>query len=330
MAQRADADRPGPGRCGSRRPRPSGGVLYHRTIPAPTPATTPSCWPGWPKRSGRWLERASYEVREPPAAGALALAADAALTVVDAGYLRHQREWRAVSAARSECPFLQVETDVVSRWASSSRTNSPPPPFVPRSAGAGPLYRRHRRAPGRRPLRSSAFDIADPAVAASSRARTWTAHLSCRRPAGRAGLRARARLAAFIASRPRRVSRLRARPGTTLYGLRFPYLHPAPSPLEMALAAHKIRLGPAPRAPSKSLIVRRELAVQLRLVQPGLRRLPRPAVPRGPDSTATPRIRAWRATPRGAGARRHHDPVRTPPSSSWCIPRMHGYMRMYW
>ncbi len=44
---------------------------------------------------------------------AVELAGDAALVVVDRGYLRHQRQWRDQVVARVDVPVVQVESDVV-------------------------------------------------------------------------------------------------------------------------------------------------------------------------------------------------------------------------
>jgi deoxyribodipyrimidine photo-lyase len=44
---------------------------------------------------------------------ALALAGEAAITVCDRGYLRHQRQWRRRVADLAKCPVVQVEGDVV-------------------------------------------------------------------------------------------------------------------------------------------------------------------------------------------------------------------------
>lgn len=51
--------------------------------------------------------------RENPAEGAVALAKDAALLIVDKGYLRIQKDWRAIAAGSSPCPMIEVESDVV-------------------------------------------------------------------------------------------------------------------------------------------------------------------------------------------------------------------------
>ncbi|MGZ8996325.1 MAG: deoxyribodipyrimidine photo-lyase, partial [Rhodospirillales bacterium] len=51
--------------------------------------------------------------RGAPEAVALALAADAAVVVCDAGYLRHQRLWRQRVGEGEGCPVLRVEGDAV-------------------------------------------------------------------------------------------------------------------------------------------------------------------------------------------------------------------------
>jgi deoxyribodipyrimidine photo-lyase len=48
-----------------------------------------------------------------PERGVVKIAQAAAMTVVDRGYLRIQREWRRFAAARIGCPLIQVESDVV-------------------------------------------------------------------------------------------------------------------------------------------------------------------------------------------------------------------------
>ena len=48
-----------------------------------------------------------------PELGGFQLAKKASLTVVDRGYLRIQKEWRDYAAKRIDCPFVQVESDVI-------------------------------------------------------------------------------------------------------------------------------------------------------------------------------------------------------------------------
>ena len=82
---------------------------------------------------------------------ALALAAGAALAVCDAGYLRHQKRWRATFAREAPCAVTQVEADVVvpvelasaqaGERGAHAPAEAPPPP--------GRLARRASRDGGR-------------------------------------------------------------------------------------------------------------------------------------------------------------------------------------
>lgn len=49
----------------------------------------------------------------PPEQGVVSMAREASLVVVDRGYLRIQREWRNSASQRLNCPFIQVESDVI-------------------------------------------------------------------------------------------------------------------------------------------------------------------------------------------------------------------------
>jgi deoxyribodipyrimidine photo-lyase len=51
--------------------------------------------------------------RESPDSGAVKLAKDAALVVVDAGQLRIQKKWRASAAKQIDCPLYEVETNLI-------------------------------------------------------------------------------------------------------------------------------------------------------------------------------------------------------------------------
>ena len=50
---------------------------------------------------------------EPPVEAVVSLAGDAALTVVDRGYLHIERRWRERVVSRLSCPLVQVESDVI-------------------------------------------------------------------------------------------------------------------------------------------------------------------------------------------------------------------------
>ena len=50
---------------------------------------------------------------QPPEQGVVSMAREASLVVVDRGYLKIQREWRDSASQRLNCPFIQVESDVI-------------------------------------------------------------------------------------------------------------------------------------------------------------------------------------------------------------------------
>ncbi len=52
-------------------------------------------------------------LQESPELGAIKLAKDASLVVVDRGYLKIERKWRSQVAESISCPLIQVESDVV-------------------------------------------------------------------------------------------------------------------------------------------------------------------------------------------------------------------------
>jgi len=52
-------------------------------------------------------------LHESPEKGVMQMSKKASLVIVDRGYLRIQREWRDNLAKRIDCPFIQVESDVI-------------------------------------------------------------------------------------------------------------------------------------------------------------------------------------------------------------------------
>jgi len=58
--------------------------------------------------------------RQSPEVGIIELARHSALVVVDAGYLKIQRQWRQIVAERIDCPLIQVESDVIVPVATAS------------------------------------------------------------------------------------------------------------------------------------------------------------------------------------------------------------------
>ena len=71
--------------------------------------------------------------RESPDSGAVELAKDAALVIVDAGQLRIQKKWRANAAKQIDCPLYEVETNlIVPVEEASSKENFSAGTFRPR------------------------------------------------------------------------------------------------------------------------------------------------------------------------------------------------------
>jgi len=74
---------------------------------------------------------------EPPDRGVVALAKNAAVVVVDRGYLRLQRSWYRAVAERCRCPLVQVEGNVVVPVeAASQKEEYSAATFRPRSIGS--------------------------------------------------------------------------------------------------------------------------------------------------------------------------------------------------
>jgi deoxyribodipyrimidine photo-lyase len=65
------------------------------------------------KRSLRKRGIQMVVLHESPERGAMHMSQKASLVVVDRGYLRIQREWRDDVAKRIDCPFFEVESDVI-------------------------------------------------------------------------------------------------------------------------------------------------------------------------------------------------------------------------
>jgi deoxyribodipyrimidine photo-lyase len=273
--------------------------------------------------------------RESPQTGAVALAREAALTVVDAGYLRHQRAWREAAAARLECPFVQVETDVVVPvTAASPKEEFSAATFRPKLHRALPRFLAplEERAPRRSSLGLDleGWEFADAAAA--------LAELAVDRSVGPiAGLSggysaARHRLEVFLGDRLADYPERRNDPTADALSGLSPYLHFGQiGPLEVALAARATGL-PAADVFLEELVVRRELAVNYAWYNPAYDRYE--GLPAWARASLAAHAGDRRATPYTVDELERaatHDPYWNAAQTEMVrTGKMHGYMRMYW
>lgn len=197
---------------------------------------------------------------------ALDLARQARILICDRGYLRHQRQWRDLVAARAPCPVIEVEGEVVvpvgvasSRAEPAARTLRP----KIQSRLAEFLALPEERQPRRRAPSDfeSLLDPNDPAALLATLAVDRSVP-PVRRFRGGTG-QAQARLQRFINERLEGYAQARSDPGQQATSELSPYLHFGQiSPVAVAVAVRESGAGsPQDRAAFlEELIVRRELA----------------------------------------------------------------------
>jgi len=273
--------------------------------------------------------------RESPEQGVIDLARDAALAVVDKGYLRWQRAWYRYAAERLACPLIQIECNVVvpvpiasAKEEYAARTIRPK---IERLLDAylAPLYE-ESAIHDARGIDVASLDLegaeailtsldVDRSVAPSS---TWKGGES----------QARRLLYEFIESKLDHYAELRNEPIQDSISHLSPYLHFGQvSPLEIALA---VRRAASPGGPAylEELIVRRELAMNMVYYNPNYDAF---------DCLPTWAVNALRAHAGDSRlylyerdeweAARTHDPYWNAAQREMMITgKMHGYMRMYW
>ena len=276
--------------------------------------------------------------RRSPDEGAVEHSLDACLAVVDRGYTKIQREWRARAASRIECPLVRVESDVVVPVEEAS----------PKEEYSAATLRRklakkrddYLLPAGKAVLRKQAslrgvdrFDVEDVDVA--------LARLSLDRsvavPAGDRRLRggtheAKALLDDFLAHRLDDYPEARNDPSVDGTSRMSPYLHFGQiSPLSIALRVIEAG-GPGKDAYLEELIVRRELGVNFVAyndrhdVYEGLPEWCRKTLA-GHRKDKREYLYGMREFEEG----RTHDPYWNAAQKEMVgTGRMHGYMRMYW
>ncbi|MDX9973565.1 MAG: deoxyribodipyrimidine photo-lyase [FCB group bacterium] len=266
---------------------------------------------------------------------ALGLAVDAAMVIVDRGYLRHQRAWRERVAREAGCPVVQVESDVVVPVeAASNRDEYAARTLRPKIHRLLPEYLVSLQP---RKVKRDSLGLALEGVKLSGIETRLKVDRSVG-PAegGRGGATEAERLLGdFLDRKLVRYAEGRNEPGSDIPSGLSPYLHFGQiSALRVALAAGERAQGcePSVEAFLEELIVRRELAMNFTHFNPAYDRYE--CVP------------AWA---RASLAKHEGDPrepaydLKTLESAKTLDPywnaamnemlrtgRMHGYMRMYW
>lgn len=266
------------------------------------------------------------------------LAKEAALTVVDAGYLRIQRFWREAAAKRLSCRLVEVESDVVVPVRVASHKEEfmaatlRPKIYRVLSQHLTPVHevRPRYRGDGSAPLfRSTTADELEKMfdrlqVDASVQTVTWI----------RGGTRlALQRLEEFIEEKLQHYSTRRNDPTTTCSSGLSPYLHFGHiSPVYVAWRIANQPPSTSTEAFLEELIVRRELAVNFVFYNSCydlFEGLPRWAVETLTKHEKDPRQYCY--TREALERAQTHDPIWNACQLE-LIHRgtMHNYMRMYW
>ena len=305
-------------------------------------------FPGANARSYRFLLEGLEETRRdlerrgirlvvrlgPPGRSAVELGRRASLVVVDRGYLRVERGWRAEASRGIDCPLVEVESNaVVPVDTASAKEEYSAATFRPKVRRLLERFlvplRRRRLKRDSLSLALESFDVRDPERALEA--------LGVDRRVGPAAFRGGAsraaeRLDAFLEAGLDAYPEDRNDPGLDGQSGLSPYLHfGQASPLEIALAV-KGRGGPGAAAFLEEIIVRRELA--LNYVRHNPRYDAYDALPAWSRAT----LEKHRKVPREyvyslarLEAARTHDPYWNAAQRELTVTgKMHGYMRMYW
>ncbi len=274
--------------------------------------------------------------RVSPEAGALELAAFAALVVVDRGYLRIERAWRNTLADGADCPVIQVETNVVVPVeTASSKEEYTAATFRPRIHRIQDLFAQPLQE-GKALVSSFGhnpscdfFDLSDVDAALA----LLNIDRSVRSASARGGTaEAKRLLRVFLMDKLAGYADLKNDPGMELTSGLSPYLHFGQiSPLEIML-----ELKDAPAAYREvfleELVVRRELSMNFVFHNPRYDAYESiPAWARATLEKHRSDLRPYRYTRDELENAQTHDPYWNAAQNEMVLTgRMHGYMRMYW
>jgi deoxyribodipyrimidine photo-lyase len=277
----------------------------------------------------------------PPPDVALDLGNRAALIVCDAGYLRHQRQWRRKVAQNAGCPVIQAETDVVVPVSAASdkaeyaaRTIRPrlhrvlADFLMPLSARTVKKTSLHLSFPGRNSL-----DVQAPDLVNTLSLDNTVPPVSRFFPGGTS--HAKKRFQAFLANGLENYEKHGNQPQTDDISHMGPYLHFGQiSPLYLAMAVMNMdaSLADARDAFLEQLIIRRELAVNFVYYTPDYDQfdtIPGWAKKTLADHESDPRKYLYTADELTKA--KTHDPYwNAAMTEMTCTGFMHNYMRMYW
>ncbi len=270
-----------------------------------------------------------------PGKGAVELARRADLVVVDRGYLRVEREWRAAAARSLDCPLIQVETNAVipleqasprEEWAARTLR----PKMMRRLEEYLVPLRARRLKKDSLGLRVASFDIQDAGRA--------LADLKIDRSVGRVTAfmggtaQAKRRLTEFIGQKLAIYTESRNDPNADAVSHMSPYLHFGQiSPLFIALEVRKPG-GRAAEAYLEELIVRRELSLNFVYYNADYDRFAGvPAWARKTLEEHTKDRREALFSMIGLETARTGDPYWNAAQKELVSTgEMHNYMRMYW
>jgi deoxyribodipyrimidine photo-lyase len=270
-----------------------------------------------------------------PDRGVVEMAGPASLVVVDRGYLRIQKEWRARAAGDLSCRLVQVETEVVVPVETASAKEEYAAAtlrpkirrLLPDYLKAGSETKPVKDSLGRKDASLDPDDI--PAVLSALKIDREVAASPVYK-GGREEAKKRFRL--FLRERLDRFGDLRNDPSLDYLSHLSPYLHFGQ--ISPVWAALKVAAGDSPgrEAFLEELIVRRELAANF------VHYNPRYDSPEGLPAWAKATLREHSRDPRPylygrdeLEAGRTHDPYWNAAQREMVLTgKMHGYMRMYW
>jgi len=271
-----------------------------------------------------------------PEKGVVELARRASLVVVDRGYLKIQKAWRAAAARELECPLIQVETDaVIPVEEASPKEEYAAASFRPKVRKKLPEYLVPLRE--RKPAKDSMkiefeslnLEDVDAVLGRLKIDRSVRRSAFFRGGAEEAGRK----LKAFLRDKLDLFQDLRNNPTLDYLSQMSPYLHFGQiSPLAVALKVSGTE-SPGREAYLEELIVRRELSLNFVHYNPGYSDYEE-AVPAWARKTLQAHLgdaRPAAYSREDLEAGRTHDPYWNAAQREMVVTgKMHGYMRMYW